>query len=279
MVKVWVLLALLAASLEPVAAKIGYGGKLDPWQLLSMKNLVAAGLILPVTGRWRWLGWARMPALVGVSLLLLITSAATLWALRLLPAVVVITLITATPASVALLNQWLGRERLTRKFWLGLAACLLGTVLSLNPLDKQFEISPLGLLAVLLAILSSTVYRTRLETVTQEISPMLVSTYIFLINGLVSALVLWPVIRPIEVSAYPIGLWVGAAAALANVAFLSALKELGSTNVSLFNLLQRPLVLVAAALILHEPLSWLQGLGMGLVLSGVKLAQLPARGR
>jgi drug/metabolite transporter (DMT)-like permease len=129
-------------------------------------------------------------------------------------------------------------------------------------------------LAVAGGILSSTIYRTRMETVTKQIPPILVSTYIFLINGTVSLLFIFPFLAPISAQGYGIGVWVGTAAAVANVAFLYALAIVGSTNMSVFNLLQRPLVLVVAALILQEPLSAIQIAGTVLVLIGVRLAQV-----
>ena len=62
--------------------------------------------------------------------------------------------------------------------------------------------------------------------------------------------------------------------ACANVAFLFALALLGSTRISIINILQRPAIIVAAAIILREPLSISQGVGVILVLVGVQLAQV-----
>jgi drug/metabolite transporter (DMT)-like permease len=277
----WVLLALLSASLEPVVAKLGYRDGVTPLQLLFLKNLFATLAILPVTGllakgqeRWRWLGWSGVRTVASVSLLLMVTNACTLMALSLMSAVTVITLMTTTPAFVALTNQWHGRERLTSKFWIGLAMCLIGVMMSLNVFEQSLTFQPWGVLAVAGAIISSTIYRTRMETVTKAIPPILVSTYIFLINGTISLLLLFPFLEPISQSGYGIGAWVGTAAALANVAFLYALSQVGSTNMSVFNLLQRPLVLVIAALVLREPLTPVQIAGTVLVLLGVRWAQV-----
>lgn len=277
----WILLALLAASLEPIVVKLGYRDGISTWQMLFLKNLFATLAILPVTRfvargeeRWRWLGWGGVATVATVSLQLMCTNLCSLLALQLMPAVTVITLVTSTPAFVALVNQWQGRERLTGKFWSGLSLCVLGVAMSLNVFDDGLTFEPWGLLAVAGSILSSTIYRTRMETVTRAIPPLLVSTYIFLINGSVSLLFLFPFLPPIQGSGYGIGAWVGTAAAVANVAFLYALAKVGSTNMSLFNLLQRPLVLVLAALVLREPLTTLQIVGAVLVLVGVRWAQV-----
>ncbi len=277
----WILLALFFASLEPIVTKLGYKDGLDPVQMLFVKNLFAFLAILPVTRfaargkeRWRWIGIKGIGTVASVSLQLMVTNACTLMALHLMPAVTVITLITTTPAFVALANQWQGRERLTRKFWAGLFMCIVGVAMSLNVFQTSLGLPRWGVLAVVGSILSSTVYRTRMESVTRQIPPLLVSTYIFLINGTVSLLFLFPFVDAISAHGYGIGLWVGTAAASANVAFLYALCIVGSTNMSVFNLLQRPIILISAALILREPLTAVQIAGTVLVLIGVRWAQV-----
>ena len=48
-----VLLALLAASIEPILVKLGYRGAVTPLHLLVLKNVVAALVILPMTRHFR----------------------------------------------------------------------------------------------------------------------------------------------------------------------------------------------------------------------------------
>lgn len=277
----WILLALLSASLEPVVAKFGYRDGVTPWQLLVLKNFFALLAILPISyvvskkaGGWRWVGVSGLATVASVSLLLLVTNACSLWALAKMPAITVITLMTTTPAFVALTNQWQGRDKLTKKFWLGLIVCSSGVLMSLNIFDQNLSFEPLGVLFVIGAIISSTIYRTRMEVVTKQFPPIIVSTYIFIVNALVSLLVIFPFLSPISSEGYGVGLWVGTAAAVANVAFLYALSIVGSTNMSVFNLLQRPIVLIVAALFLKEDLTNIQILGTILVLVGVRFAQV-----
>lgn len=205
----WILLALLSASLEPVVAKLGYREGVSPIQLLFLKNLFATLAILPVTRfvargaeRWRWLGFQGVVTVASVSLLLMLTNFSSLLALSLMPAITVITLMTTTPAFVALANQWQGREKLTGKFWLGLGLCVAGVAMSMNLFQESLGLERWGLAAVVVSILSSTVYRTRMETVTKTIPPILVSTYIFLINGSLSLLLIFPFIPPISGHGY-----------------------------------------------------------------------------
>ena len=272
---VWVLAALTAASIEPILAKFGYRGDATPDQLLVMKNVVAACMILPLTRAWKWVGRSGLMKMASVSLLLLFTNTCSLIAVKYLPATTVITLVTTTPAFVALSNQWRGRDILGARYWTGFSMCFLGVALSVDALHSgPMVFHPVGFAAVAGSITSSTIYRTRLEDVTAEFKPALVSTYIFVINAVLVLLFVAPFMKPIPGSMAPIGLWIGLAAAVANFAFLSAIHLVGATKMSIFDLLQRPIVLVGASLALHEVLDWTQWVGVVLVLAGVRLAKV-----
>lgn len=275
---IWLLLALTGASIEPILVKTGYKLAVTPVQLLLLKNLVGAIAILPLTRTFRWVGASGLRKLLPVSLLLWVTFACNYTALLYLPAVAVITLVTTTPAVVALVNQFRGLDRLTGRFWLGFGLCFLGVLLTVGVFHSETGALAglwwVGLLAASGQIVSSTIYRTRMESVTAEFKPVLVSSYIFLFNGLISLVVLGPQAWPVPASALPIGLWTGLAAAVANVAFLTALHLVGSTNISIFNMLQRPLVIVAASLFLHETMNLWQWMGVAMVVVGVPLANV-----
>ena len=271
----WVLMALLAASIEPIMVKLGYRGGASPLQLLVFRNIFAAITILILTRRLVWLGWRSLALVCSVSLLLLATNGLVLYALQDISAVAVITLMTTTPAFVAIVNQWRGRDILGPKFWMGFGACFLGVLLTINAFGASIStIHYHGVAALLLAVASSTTYRTRMETITQKVLPRDISTHIFLINGLISIVLILPWIEPIKAESIPIAIWIGAAAAIANLAFLSAIKVLGSTRMSIFDMLQRPLVIVGAAILLGESITPLQGIGVILVLVGVQWAKV-----
>ena len=113
-----------------------------------------------------------------------------------------------------------------------------------------------------------------MEGTANRFSPALISTYMFFINGIIVVLFFMPFVGPIPERAWQIGAWMGFASACANVAFLFALHLLGSTRISIINILQRPAIIIAAAFILREPLTIAQGIGVALVLVGVQLAQV-----
>ncbi len=275
----WVLAALLGASVEPVLVKLGYRAAASPWQLLALRNLVGAAAIVPLTRALRWPGLAGLARIARASLLLVATNALSLLALTRLPAVTQMTLVATTPAAVALVARARGRVRPGPRFWAALAASVAGIALTLGALRPgALALDAVGVALAFGAVASSTVYRNLMEDVTAAFGPPVVSTWVFLVNAAVaSALVLpWSGLPPR--AAWPVGVWIGLAAAVANVAFLVALHRLGATRVSVLTLLQRPAVMVFAALVLHEPMGLTQWLGVALVLGGVHVAQREGRG-
>jgi len=275
----WVLAALLGASIEPILVKLGYRAAATPWQLLALKNLVAAAVIVPLARAPKWPGLAGVARIGRVSVLLIVTNALSLLALTRLPAVTQMTVVATTPAAVALAARARGRVKPGWRFWAALVAALGGMALTLDVLRPgAMAFDALGLALAFGAVASSTLYRSAMEDLTATFGPPVVSTWVFVVNAAVtSALVLpWAGLPPR--AALPMALWMGVAAAVANVAFLVALHRIGATRISVFTLLQRPLVMLAAALVLAEPLRWTQGVGVVTVLAAVHVAQRTSKG-
>lgn len=268
----WITATLFAASIEPIIAKMGYAAHCTPFQLLCLKSIVGALVILPLTRQSLALCRATVFKILPVALLLLCTSCLTLSSLQHIKASMLITIVTVTPAAVALVNQALGRDLLGPKFWIGFFMCAGG--LSLTAGSELGSANWLGIVLALAAVASSTTYRVLLEKLTKEIKPAIVSAYIFLINGF-CMLPLLPFIAPgLTPQIIASGLWLGLAAALANVAFLYAISQLGSTRVSIITMLERPIVICIAAFVLKELLSPLQIAGIILVIAGVQVAKV-----
>ena len=69
------------------------------------------------------------------------------------------------------------------------------------------------------------------------------------------------------------GIYGGISGSIANIAFLYALNILGSTNVSLLNMLNQPTVILLSAIILKEKLSIYQIIGIILTILGINIAR------
>jgi drug/metabolite transporter (DMT)-like permease len=289
---VLILVALLAASVEPVLVRLGYRGNATAGQLWFARSIVAALVVVPITRSLKAITKAQLKAILGVSPLLLVTVFANLMALRTVPVAVSVTAMSTTPAFVAIGNQLLGRDRGSLKFWLGFLLCIAGVVLSVDLSSVNVGAGAsgsgygVGVFCVVCAVTSSTIYRLRLEGLTAVVEPQIASTWFFVLNGLLTVSLL-PVIAGLDgasgslawLAGFPdqvlmIAAWAGVASVLANIMFLRAVKILGSTRMSIFDLLQRPLVIVLAAVILGEQVTWTQVVGFILVVLGVRMAKV-----
>ncbi|MBX9724073.1 MAG: DMT family transporter, partial [Candidatus Obscuribacterales bacterium] len=268
----WITATLFGASIEPIIAKMGYEAHCTPLQLLCLKSIVGAIVIWPLTRQTTWIGIEGLKKIAPVATLLLCTSTLSLCALQFIQASMLITIATVTPAAVALVNQALGRDVLGKKFWIGFCMCACGLILTAG--TDFGKIHFLGIALALCAVGTSTSYRVLLEKVTKEYKPALVSTYIFLINGICLLPVLPFIAKSLPQNIVLSGLWLGIAAAVANVSFLYAISLLGSTRVSIITMLERPIIIVMAAIVLKEMLSPWQIAGIIFVIVGVQLAKL-----
>ncbi len=280
---IWVALTLFASAAEPLIVKFAYQGSVSPIHLTALKLVFGGLFIAPIYGKLHWIGLNGLKKIVVPSSLYITTYALIYWSLVYLPASTVITVISVTPALVALINQSRGHERSTIKFWLGIGACIVGILLTVEAFKADLlNQSILGVLFALASVSTSALYRTRMDVITKEYKPIVISGYLFATNSIVGFLLL-PFLWPVPASIVPISIVTGFIAAIANIAFLYALHLVGSTRISVLTALQRPIVVLAAAIILSEPITYLQMIGIALVLFGVqtakvqKIAQRPAR--
>lgn len=268
----WITLALLIGAAEPILAKYGLRGAVSPLQIFAVRNIVAALVLAPAFSRGEILTQKSWTKIIPVSLLLMTTGLCTLVALKFLSAVTVITVVTTTPAVVALINQRLGRDVLAPKFWMGFCLAFVGVIISLE--WDSFKVNPLGLVAVLVAVVTSSLYRVRMEDISEEFTPLIASTLSFGLIGVISGLFLFPFLAPLPSHSLPIATAIGVCAALANVAFITALNRVGATRLSIVAMVQRPLLIAAAALILREQPTLLQLFGIALVVIGMSYAKV-----
>lgn len=272
----WIVASLFLASLEPIIAKFAYVASATPWTLFFVKSFT--GLVFGVLGwrKFKLLSKSQILLITFLGLLLSITSLLSLIALTRVTAIVAVTFVSVTPALVALVNSYLGRDILSLKFWVGFILCFTGVALSLDFTNSfsSFKIDSLGFTCLSGALISSTLYRALLERVTQTVVPTTVSSLMFFTNAILTFILLgaWqiPLLNSVNLG---FGLWLGIAAIVANIAFVKCIALLGSTRSSIINMLQRPLVVIFAALLLDEPMNRLQWIGVVLVFLGIYLAR------
>lgn len=268
----WATLALFTGSIEPIAAKIGFHADASPWQVQLARSTVAALVILPLTRRIAWVSRSAAFRVAIAAALLFTTTTSMLFALSRLPVADVISILSITPATVAIAARWTNRASLGRRFALGVALSIVGVVITTGAFRGEPG-DALGLACAFGAVASSTLYRLNLEKLTATSDPAVISTWIYLVHGVIGLVVLAPFVGMPPAVAWTAGCWTGVAAAVSNVAFVAALAGLGAARASLLMLLQRPIIVIAAAVMLAEPLGVEEGVGIALVVAGVALSK------
>ena len=268
-----IVMMLALSAVEPIVVKWGLGSQPAPLALFLMRSVFCGCLSLPFCLHSRKV-WAAGKAGLGgwITFFYLLTYLAMYYALTMVSAVWVVTFVAMTPVLVATLDICLGRVRAARGFWWGLAAAVLGVLITVDAkqvFDSQVTWVGLGLCGVV--AVSAGLYRLCLERITQAVPPMAVSSFLFLANGVLTAPFL---VGQYQNTSWRMGLFLAAVAVAANYCFVFAVRELGATRLSVVVLLQRPLAVVAAFVVLKEPFRWDQVLGIVLVLLGVYAARV-----
>ncbi len=280
--KLWIVGALVLGAAEPIIVKYGYRGNLEPIKFFLIRNIIGGLIVAPLflyLNRSHPSNIKLLKRVAPIAILLMTTSLCTILALRNLSAITVLTIVTTTPALVALINQKLGRDILGKRFWFGFCLCFAGVILSM-PFGESFSGDWVGAIAVFVAIFSSGFYRIKMDEITRDHDSIYISTYCFIILGVLSAiglssaLAFMPSLGTITGHDLGYGVVVGICAALANITFIKALSLVGATRISIITMIQRPGLLFIAALILHEIPTWIQAIGIAFVVVGINFAKV-----
>lgn len=266
----WITFALIAASVEPIVAKFAFKDQITAIQLIVLKAGLGALVLFPFIAK-KLFDRQMLLRLAPVGILLFATNSLTLFALSQISVVLLITIVTTTPALVGIANTILGRDELSRKYWVGFALCFAGIVMTLE--YRDLTVNMWGLLAALAAALSSTIYRVRMEIICEKQAPVEAAGITYFAQGIIT-MALLPLAYPLPEKSFFFGAWIGISAALANIAFVSALNIVGSTRVSVLTMIQRPLLILAAALFLKESVNAIQIVGIVLVMVGIQMAEV-----
>jgi len=271
--KLFVMLAILASSIEPIVVKFGYTASLNTFELLSMKLILGGLFMSPLYLKLKKIKLVYLAEIILLATIFTTTYILIYLALKKINASTLITIITTIPVFVAIINKIKGKILLEANFWFGFFIILIGIVLSVKLFDLNTNnFSLISILYAFLSVLCSAIYRTRMDLITKKINPYLVSSYLFLINLCFGLIILFFLRKHNFYSSWPILTWLGFSSAIANIAFIKAIHLLGSTKTSILTLLQRPLVIIISAILLKEALTIMQIIGISLVIIGVYIA-------
>lgn len=269
----WVATALIASSIEPLVVKLGFKAQATAYQFLVLKLILGGLFIAPIYRHITWVGWSQFKSIFLLAVVFVLNYLFMFYSLETITASVLVTIITTTPAVVAIVNQFRFKEIAGPRFWSGFLLCFFGVMLTIDLFGSTTNLDPFGVMLAFFSVGTSSLYRTRMDVVTRYVKPINISAYIFMINAAIG-ICFFPWVGEVDSYTWQLAAWIGFAGAIANIAFISALKLIGSTRLSIMTVLQRPLVIILAALLLKEPLSYYQMSGIILVLVGVQLAKI-----
>lgn len=179
------------------------------------------------------------------------------------------------PVTVTLLSVPLYKLRLTRLLAISLALVSAGLCLICYDAFLR-ELNATGLLYAFGALGTFTIYLTLVQRVMRGRHPLSVSFYMILFTGLTFLVVHGPsTLATLRPENLPVALGLGLIPTAVSVTLLFlAIERIGSAHASIFSSLEPAAALIAAHLILGEPIVALQVVGMLLILAGIILPNL-----
>lgn len=263
--------------------KMAYDAGFVPQDVIS-SQFVFALLVLTGLAASQWRSFrkltgkdVRMLCILGV--LSTGTSVFYYVALKDLPASLAIVLLFQFAWVVMVIDYAVTRQKPAPAKWLSLALVMAGTVFAVNLFHTDWrQISGSGLL---LGFLSSITYGAFLYLngrVESKASPQINS----FVLGLASTLVIFIVFPPRFVVNGTLGqgLWIWAliigclGQVFPPILFNRSIPVVGGTLAGLLASIELPVAVVAAAILLHESVGVFEWIGIGLIVSGIVVAQL-----
>jgi drug/metabolite transporter (DMT)-like permease len=227
----------------------------------------------------------HLPVLAFASVVLAVNQLCFVYALDLTTASTIGLILGAIPIFAALFGVVLGRERLSRKFWLGAAVSFLGVGLVAVGSGGEVSGGYVGILLGLGICATWAAYSVAVAPLMTTYSPSRVSAVVIPCTWVIIALIAVPQAGDQdwhvgwEIWALLVFATVGPLV-LTNILWFRSISKIGPARATLAANLQPFVAAVLAVILLSEPLSLLQILGGVLIASGIVLARrrtAPAR--
>jgi drug/metabolite transporter (DMT)-like permease len=278
---VFIVISAISFGAMPIFGRIAYAAGVDTPTLLGLRFGLAAAVLLIIMALRR-LSFPRGAVLGGLLALGTIgyvgQSAAYFTAVRLAPVALVVLLLYLYPALVTVLAAVFLKERITAVKAIALVVALIGTALTIGPVDG--DISALGVGLALTASVIYAIYILLGSRLTQSAGAIPSATLIVL-----SASVVFTVFVVVRGPALPND-WTGWAAILALglvssvvsiVTFFAGLERVGPTAAATLSTLEPVVSVALGAVVLGEQLVWLQIAGGMLIIAAVIVLALGAK--
>jgi len=276
------LLANMALGLNSTFAKFAYRAGMDPNTLTAMRLGVAAVVLWALfLARWQSLIPISRPALLGCMVMGAANFAAQIsyyWGLTRINASIGTLIFYLYPAVVILLLRLRG-EALTTRRLARLGIALVGVALLVDITGNRVDM--IGVLLVLITILTYALHLVIGQFVVRDVPARTVALYVISTMALLAAgerLALGGSPLPVTWAGWWPVLGIGLlGTVVARLAMFTAIKRVGSTQLSLLGVVEPVITVAVARVFLGETLAPIQWVGGGLVLASLLLVDLPPK--
>ena len=274
------LLANMALGLNSTFAKFAYRAGMDPNTLTAMRLGVAAVVLWALfLIRWQPLISISRQALLGCMVMGAANFAAQIsyyWGLTRINASIGTLIFYLYPAVVILLLRLRG-EALTTRRLARLGIALVGVALLVDLTGNRVDM--IGVLLVLITILTYALHLVIGQFVVRDVPARTVALYVISTMALLAAgerLALGGSPLPVTWAGWWPVLGIGLlGTVVARLAMFTAIKRVGSTQLSLLGVVEPVITVAVARVFLGETLAPIQWVGGGLVLASLLLVDLP----
>jgi len=275
---IYISISAFAYATQTILGKFAFAAGLTPESMLLLRYLFTALLLTPYL-LFRGLPFMnRSPLVLVQSLLFVLEGLLFFHALQHLPASITIVVFFSHPVLVAILGSMVFKEKLHFHFVLGLLLAVGGVILVSGIADGVGELSVPGLILVILAAVSYTIYSLISQKNVRSISPLTITNtlaigslilLLFMFHDLnfLSTLSLQGVSLVLMMTVFN--------TIIAVVFFLQGIKKLGAAKATLLGTLEPVLAMFLAFSFLGESLSPIQIWGALLVFFSTVLAVYP----
>jgi len=272
----------MALGLNSTFAKFAYRAGMDPNTLTAMRLGVAAVVLWALfLIRWQPLISISRQALLGCMVMGAANFAAQIsyyWGLTRINASIGTLIFYLYPAVVILLLRLRG-EALTTRRLARLGVALIGVALLVDLTGNRVDM--IGVLLVLITILTYALHLVIGQFVVRDVPARTVALYVISTMALLAAgerLALGGSPLPVTWAGWWPVLGIGLlGTVVARLAMFTAIKRVGSTQLSLLGVVEPVITVAVARVFLGETLAPIQWVGGGLVLASLLLVDLPPK--
>lgn len=270
--------------------KLAYEAGLNELQISSAQIVIGALMVGLIAGlrwdswkQWRQLQWLRL-ALVGFLGLGLTTIFINSSLMTLNASLSIILLFQFVWISIVM-EAFLKRKWPSLQQWLAVIVVMTGTVLALSLSAADFaELDPRGMTFGMLSAVSYSIFLVFTGRVNTDVDPVMKSAAMLALAVIPSLLLMSVLFQGQSITQGSVSsfwLWGGIAALLGmfipTILFNIGIPKIGGSLAAMLGSIELPAAMITALILLSEPISGIQWVGMMLIILGIVLSEMKVK--